>query len=82
MEGYLARSKLELKVSSENWLFRIASSTTKPYREYHISNFPAPVREKIVNKLIHYHWQPSELWKLTLSDICMWHDLLVVRLKS
>ena len=53
LDGYSQRT-LATKVNVENWLFRVAnlSHSDKPVREYHISNFPAPVREKIVNKLL------------------------------
>ncbi len=48
LEGYLAKDKVLVKATKENWLFRIYKTTKKDGREYHISNFPSVVREKDV----------------------------------
>ena len=67
LEGYLDRRNLEIKTNNENWLFRVAnlSHSDKPVREYHISNFPAQVREKIVNKLLEKQRLEKQIGNLT-----------------
>ncbi|MDR2008099.1 MAG: hypothetical protein LBQ34_03905 [Alphaproteobacteria bacterium] len=30
---------------------------------------------------MHFHWSPTELWNLSLSDVHMWHNLLIERLE-
>ena len=52
LEWYTNDGRLFKKTTEENWLFRTCKTTKKDGKEYHISNFPAVVREKIVVKLL------------------------------
>ncbi|XWO13499.1 integrase/transposase/recombinase [Candidatus Hepatincola sp. Pdp] len=52
LAGYVSRYHLAKKVTKESWLYRTYKTTKKDGREYHLSNFPSQVREKIVSKLL------------------------------
>ncbi len=52
IKGFNKPDRINAQATKENWLFRTYKTTKKDGREYHISNFPSVVREKIVSKLL------------------------------
>ncbi|MFL1781417.1 hypothetical protein ABSA28_01142 [Candidatus Hepatincolaceae symbiont of Richtersius coronifer] len=54
IERYTSRSKLIVRATLEEWIFRYAEieGSDKPIKEYHINNFPISVREEGIHKLI------------------------------